>query len=293
MSNLSSPSPAQLRAARWQRLLPRHLLTRCAGYLAAKRAGKATTWAIRRFVQHYNVNMDEAQIPDLAHYTTFNELFVRALKPECRPVSEATLISPVDGVISQLGRIQETTIIQAKQHHYTTQALLASDTTLADKFTNGLFATIYLSPKDYHRIHMPCAGTLISMRYVPGDLYSVNPATVIEIPGLFARNERVICHFKSETLGDFVMILAGATIVGSMQTAWHGIVNKKQRKQTFTRHYDSEPIQLRQGEEMGQFLLGSTVIVLFQHQTLAFEPSLAAGSPVKLGEAFGNTGELP
>jgi len=288
MPNLSSPSPAQLRAARWQRFLPRHLLTRCAGYLAAKQAGKMTTWAIRRFVNHYNVNMSEAQTPDITHYKTFNDFFGRALKPECRPFSQATLISPVDGVISQLGSIKENTIIQAKQHNYSTHALLAGDTSLANKFTDGQFATIYLSPKDYHRIHMPCAGRLISMHYVPGDLYSVNPATVIEIPGLFARNERVVCHFTSETLGDFVVVLVGATIVGSMQTTWHGIVNQQQRQQTFTRHYDAETIDLKQGEEMGRFLLGSTVIMLFQQRQLAFQPTLAAGSPVKLGEAFAN-----
>ena len=207
-----------------QYLLPKQALTTLAGKLAGAQGGTLTTRVIRWFVNRYGVNMAEAANPDIAAYPTFNEFFTRPLKPDARPLAPATLVCPVDGAISQFGRIEHDQIFQAKGHTYSTTALVGGDTALAKQFDDGSFATIYLSPKDYHRIHMPCAGKLLRMIHVPGELFSVNPATARGVPGLFARNERVVCVFESAN-GPFVQVLVGATIVGSMATVWHGVVN--------------------------------------------------------------------
>ncbi|MEW6099351.1 MAG: archaetidylserine decarboxylase [Pseudomonadota bacterium] len=255
------------------------------GALARARGGALTTAVIRWFVRHYGVDMGEAADPDVASYQTFNDFFTRALKPGARPVANADLICPIDGAVSQFGRIERDQIFQAKGHRYTTTALLAGDAALARDFEDGEFATLYLSPKDYHRIHMPCDGRLRQMVYVPGELFSVNPATARGVPGLFARNERVVCLFEGPR-GPFAMVLVGATIVGSMATVWHGVVNPPRRPDVCTWRYDDRPVVLRRGEEMGRFLLGSTVVMLFPKDCMRFNAGWAPERPVRMGEAM-------
>ncbi|MBT9532384.1 MAG: phosphatidylserine decarboxylase [Pseudomonas sp.] len=276
-----------------QYLLPKQALTAFAGFVASRERGWLTTEIIRRFVAKYQVNMEEAARSDIASYLTFNDFFTRALKPGVRPLAEADLISPVDGAISQFGRIEHDQIFQAKGHHYSTTALVGGDAVLAAQFQNGSFATLYLSPKDYHRIHMPCDGRLTRMVHVPGELFSVNPVTARGVPGLFARNERVVCVFESPR-GPFVLILVGATIVGSMATVWHGVVNPPRGKQVRAWDYDPNAeaaVVLRRGEEMGRFLLGSTVVMLFPAGPLHFNPDWAPGRLIRLGEAMANYAE--
>lgn len=270
-----------------QYLFPKQALTSFAGWVAGKERGRVTTWIIRRFVRKYDVNMGEALESDIAHYKSFNDFFTRALKPGARPLAAANLVSPVDGAISQFGRIEGEQIFQAKGHHYSCTALLAGDAALAAQFKDGSFATLYLSPRDYHRIHMPCAGRLLRMTYVPGDLFSVNPTTARGVPGLFARNERVVCLFESAH-GPFVLVLVGATIVGSMQTVWHGLVNPPRTGKVREWRYDDQQIVLEQGQEMGRFLLGSTVVMLFPNPPLAFNPAWTPGRAIRLGEAMAN-----
>ena len=271
-----------------QYLFPKQALTAFAGWVSSHERGRVTTEIIRRFVAKYQVNMDEALDSDIASYRSFNEFFTRALKPGARPLSPADLVCPVDGAISQFGRIERDQIFQAKGHSYSTTAVVGGDAALAAQYRDGSFATIYLSPRDYHRIHMPCDGRLVRMIYVPGDLFSVNPVTARGVPGLFARNERVVCVFQS-TQGPFVLILVGATIVGSMATVWHGVVNPPRTKDVRNWHYPDEPtsaVQLKKGAEMGRFLLGSTVVMLFPKGPLTFNPAWAPGVPVQLGEAM-------
>ena len=268
-----------------QYLLPKQAITVFAGKVANARAGKVTTRIIRWFIGRYGVNMQEAANPDIASYATFNDFFTRALRDGARPLAQAELICPVDGAISQFGHIVSDQIFQAKGHYYSTTALLAGDEALANQFKDGAFATIYLSPKDYHRIHMPCDGRLKRMVYVPGALFSVNPATAAGVPGLFARNERVVCEFESG-FGNWVMVLVGATIVGSMATSWHGVVNPPRSTVISSWQYDDQEIILHKGEEMGRFLLGSTVVMLFPKEVLAFDSSWQPAKAVRLGEAM-------
>lgn len=273
-----------------QYLAPKQLLTVLAGKLAHWPAGKLTTAFIAWFVQRYHVNMQEAENGDIASYATFNQFFTRPLKAGARPLANAALICPVDGAISQFGQIKAGQIFQAKGHAYSAQALVGGDAELAAKFDHGQFACLYLSPKDYHRIHMPCDGTLTHMTYVPGDLFSVNPTTAANVPGLFARNERVVCTFQSAQHGTFVMVLVGATIVGSMATVWHDapakIINPPRPKQAVDWDYADHTLVLKQGEEMGRFLLGSTVVMLFEQDTFAFHPTWHPSKPIRLGEAM-------
>ena len=272
-----------------QYCLPKHAITVLAGKVANARWGRLTTCIIRWFIGRYGVDMQEAENPDIASYATFNDFFTRALREDARPAADAAFICPVDGAISQFGPIESGQLFQAKGHQYSTTALLAGDTALAGLFHDGAFATIYLSPKDYHRIHMPCAGRLKRMIYVPGSLFSVNPATAAGIPGLFARNERVICEFES-AFGAWVMVLVGATIVGSMATHWHGVVNPPRTGRVTTWDYAGQDILLGQGDEMGRFLLGSTVVMLFPKDTIRFPEAWRAGKPVRLGEAMDCSG---
>jgi len=265
-----------------QYIAPKQLMTALAGKLANKKLGALTTQFIAWFVKRYQVNMAEAKNPDIASYATFNDFFTRPLKAGARPIAKADFICPVDGAISQLGKIEKDQIFQAKGHSYSTLALVGGNEALADEFENGQFACLYLSPKDYHRIHMPCDGRLVSMTYVPGDLFSVNPTTAANVPNLFARNERVVCEFISENHGTFVMVLVGATIVGSMGTTWHGIVNPPRSKNVRQWQYDDQSISLKQGEEMGRFLLGSTVVMLFEKSALTFNADWQAAQPIKL-----------
>ena len=268
-----------------QYLLPKQALTTLAGKFASARLGGLTTSVIRWFVGRYNVNMAEAANPDIASYTSFNDFFTRALKPGARPLAQADLICPVDGAISQFGPIAKDQVFQAKGHTYSTTALVGGDAAAAARFDNSHFATLYLSPRDYHRIHMPCAGELTRMVHVPGDLFSVNPTTARGVPGLFARNERVVCFFESAQ-GPFVLVLVGATIVGSMATVWHGQVNPPRTGVLRQWDYAKGQVSLQQGEEMGRFLLGSTVVMLFPQGPLQFNPQWSPTRPIQLGEAM-------
>lgn len=270
-----------------QYLLPKQLLTTLMGRAASAKGGSATTAVIRWFVRRYGVDMAEAAEPDVARYPTFNEFFTRALKPGARPLARADLICPVDGAISQFGGIDGDRVLQAKGHAYSTRALVGGDAELGARFENGHFATLYLSPKDYHRIHMPCDATLLRMIHVPGDLFSVNPLTARAVPGLFARNERVVCEFEAAQ-GRFVLALVGATIVGSMATVWHGVVNPPRPGTPREWRYSNQPVRLQQGDEMGRFLLGSTVVMLFPPGPLLFNPQWMPGGEIRLGQAMGH-----
>lgn len=274
-----------------QYLLPKQALTTLAGKFASAQLGGLTTSVIRRFVARYNVNMAEAANPDITSYASFNDFFTRALKPGARPLAAADLICPVDGAISQFGPIAKDQIFQAKGHTYSTTALVGGDAEAAARFNNGHFATLYLSPRDYHRIHMPCAGELTRMVHVPGDLFSVNPTTARGVPGLFARNERVVCFFESAQ-GPFVLVLVGATIVGSMATVWHGQVNPPRTGTLRQWDYAKGQVSLQQGEEMGRFLLGSTVVMLFPRGPLQFNPQWAPMRAIQLGEAMAQRGAV-
>lgn len=284
--NLTAGERAALIA---QYCAPKQLMTAFAGAFASSRDGALTAAVIRRFVARYGVDMSEAANPDLASYASFNEFFTRALKPGVRPLARADLVCPVDGAISQFGAIEGERIFQAKGHDYTATALLGGDAGLAAQFRGGHFATLYLSPKDYHRIHMPCAGRLLRMLHVPGDLFSVNPATARSVPGLFARNERVVCVFEGGH-GPWVLVLVGATIVGSMATVWHGTVNPPRPGRLREWSYADREVVLDQGAEMGRFLLGSTVVLLFPPGPLAFDPAWAPGGAVRMGQAMARRG---
>lgn len=245
--------------------MPKHFLSRMVGKLAAARLGGLTTWLIKLFIKQYKIDMSEAQYSEPSHYKTFNEFFTRPLKEGVRPLNtENDIIAhPVDGAISQLGPIVDGQLIQAKGHDYSLQALLGGSEQDTAPFLGGEFATIYLAPKDYHRIHMPIDGTLSKMIYVPGDLFSVNPLTAQNVPNLFARNERVVAIFDTE-IGPLAMVLVGATIVASIETVWAGTVTPPAGKDVFSWNYPTtgdNAISLKKGEEMGRFKLGSTVIL--------------------------------
>jgi phosphatidylserine decarboxylase len=270
-----------------QYLLPKQALTILAGKFASAEAGAMTTRVIRWFVGRYNVNMDEAANPDIASYKSFNEFFTRPLKDGARPQAAAGFLCPVDGAISQFGAIERDQIFQAKGHSYSTTALVGGDRELAARFNNGSFATLYLSPRDYHRIHMPCDGRLTRMIYVPGALFSVNPTTARGVPGLFARNERLVCVFDTAS-GPFIMTLVGATIVGSMATVWQGVINPPRPGVVREWRYDGEAtVNLKKGDEMGRFLLGSTVVMLFPKDSIAFNADWAPTRAIRMGEAMG------
>jgi phosphatidylserine decarboxylase len=269
-----------------QYFLPKRALTSYAGFVANSKWG--ATKRIRKFIRQYGVNMDEAADPNPAHYATFNEFFTRALKPGARPLAQAPWVCPVDGAVSQCGGIERDQIFQAKGHRYSTTALLGGDAALAARFEDGYFATIYLSPRDYHRIHMPCAGTLRRMVYVPGDLFSVNPKTARGVPGLFARNERVVCYFDTPH-GPMALVLVGATIVGSMTTVWHGVVNPPRNPTVTEWRYEGQNIHLEQGAEMGRFMLGSTVVLLWPHLPMQFAPDWGPARAVRLGEKMADS----
>jgi phosphatidylserine decarboxylase len=266
-----------------QQLLPKLALTRLMGRLASMAGGRATLAVIRWFIGRYGVDMTEAAEPDPAGYPTFNAFFTRALRDGARPFAPDGLLCPVDGTISQFGPIERDQIFQAKGHHYSTTALVGGDAALADHFADGSFATLYLSPRDYHRIHMPCDGELVRMIHVPGALYSVNPATARGLPGLFARNERVVCEFRTAD-GPFVLVLVGATIVGSMATVWHGPVNPPRPGQIRQWTYQAGQVRLARGAEMGRFQLGSTVVLLFPRGPLRFARPWHSGRAIRMGE---------
>jgi len=275
-----------------QHVMPKHAISRAMGKFAAAQAGWFTQAFIRWFIRHYKIDMSEAVLEQPSDYKTFNEFFTRYLKPELRPLlaNEPHLFAhPVDGAVSQLGDIEDGRIFQAKGHDYSLLELLGGDEEAAKHFEDGDFATIYLAPKDYHRIHMPCDGVLRKMIYVPGDLYSVNPLTVANVPNLFARNERVIAIFDGE-FGPFAMILVGATIVASIGTVWSGTVTPPTGQDTHAWHYPAsgdQAIRLNKGDEMGHFKLGSTVILLFPDDVIDFTDDLEPGSVTRVGGILG------
>jgi phosphatidylserine decarboxylase len=271
-----------------QYMLPKQRLTTLAGRIARARGGTMTTRLIRWFVGKYAVDMREAADPDIRSYESFNDFFTRPLKAGIRPIANADFVCPVDGAISQFGTIDDHHMLQAKGHRFTTTELVGGDRELSSQFRHGNFANLYLSPRDYHRLHMPCDGKLTRMIHVPGALFSVNPITARGVPNLFARNERVVCVFASPEHGPFAMVLVGATIVGSMATVWHGVVNPKRTNKVSEWTYADREIALSKGEEMGRFLLGSTIVMLFRHGAIAFNEDWGPERPVRLGETMGN-----
>ena len=272
-----------------QHLLPKRALTELAGRIASARGGAFTHALIRGFVRRYRVDMSQAAQPDIEAYESFNDFFTRALREDVRPLSSADWICPVDGAVSQFGRIERGRIFQAKGHDYGCSELLAGDAALAAEFEGGAFATLYLSPRDYHRIHMPCAGRLRQMIHVPGSLYSVNPTTARAITGLFARNERLVCIFDTAH-GPLAMVLVGATIVGSIATVWHGTVTPPRPTRPRQWQYDASQIALEKGAEMGRFLLGSTVVLLWPSGSMSFNEQWAESALVRMGETMAHAG---
>ena len=251
---------------------------------------KNPTWKnafIKSIVAMYGVNMDEAKFQNLAHYANFNEFFTRELKEGVRPIVQepGSIACPADGAVSQAGTIEDGRIFQAKGHHFSALELLGGDAARAEAFKNGAFATIYLSPKDYHRLHMPLTGTLKEMVHIPGRLFSVNAATVNAVPNLFARNERVACIFDTEA-GPMALILVGAIFVSSVETVWHGVVTPPSISEPRAWEYQDGQV-LEKGAEMGRFNMGSTIIVLFGKDKIRWNDDLQAGSPVKLGASIG------
>ena len=273
-----------------QYIMPKHLISRLVGLLAAARLGALTHALIKLFIKSYGINMAEAKYEKATDYKSFNEFFTRPLKDGLRPVvQDANIIAhPVDGAISQLGKIDGDKLIQAKGHDYSLQALLGGLAETAAPYQNGEFACIYLAPKDYHRIHMPVAGTLREMIYVPGELFSVNPLTAANVPGLFARNERVVTIFDTE-LGPMALVLVGATIVASIETVWAGTITPPTGKDIFRWSYPASganAVHLEKGAEMGRFKLGSTVILAFAPDQIEFLPQQYPGAVTRMGEAF-------
>ncbi|SDK57065.1 archaetidylserine decarboxylase [Microbulbifer yueqingensis] len=272
-----------------QYLAPQHMLSRAAGWLAETRVKAIKDPFTRWFVDKYDVNMSEAQEEDFTAYASFNDFFTRALKDGARPVAEGenTIACPADGAVSQVGEIQNGRIFQAKGHDYSLIELVGGDAQVAAQFSGGHFATIYLSPQDYHRVHMPVDGTLRSMTYVPGQLFSVNTVTAANVPRVFARNERVVCIFDTAA-GPMALVLVGAMIVASIETVWAGLVAPLKRRIQTVSYQDNKPIELDKGEEMGRFKLGSTVIMLFGADQVSWLESLDAEEKVRMGEHFGD-----
>ena len=269
-----------------QYLLPHHLLSRLVAVMANSKISIIKNTLIRIFIVRYKVDMSEARYSDASHYRTFNEFFTRQLTTDARPFSlnAEAVVSPADGAISELGQIKDDQMLQAKGHYYSVVDLLGGSPQDAEPFRDGNFATVYLAPRDYHRVHMPVAGTLKKTIYVPGRLFSVNQTTANSVPGLFARNERLICHFETE-LGELAVILVGAMIVAGIETVWSGLACPNKHGTLETNYADhSPPIQLSRGSEMGRFLLGSTVILLFGPGSVSLNSDLQNGSNIRLGE---------
>lgn len=273
-----------------QYVMPNHLISRVVGKLAHGEYGNFTQFLIRKFAERYRVDMSEAVHSDFGHYTSFNRFFTRAIKPELRPICELdnAIAQPVDGAISQLGKIELGRIFQAKGHDFGVTELLGGDSALSAPFLGGEFATVYLSPRDYHRVHMPLTATIEKMIFVPGALFSVNPLTASKVPGLFARNERVVCFFSSPA-GRFALVLVGATIVASIETIWAGTITPNAPRQVQVWDYPTHgenAITLKKGDEMGRFKLGSTIVLLFEPDMAEFG-DFVAGDATRMGEAFG------
>jgi phosphatidylserine decarboxylase len=273
-----------------QYILPKQKLTYLSGLMANIQIPAIKNRLIRQFIQKYDVNMKEALEENPENYACFNEFFIRHLKPECRPLATADIVSPVDGIVSELGSIQAGQILQAKARYYTVAELLACNDARSEQFTRGSFATLYLSPKDYHRIHMPIDAQLKEMIYIPGKLFSVQPSTARVVPRLFARNERLVCFFDTQ-VGQMAMVLVGATIVGAIGTRWLGEIKRSRQQQHFDfAALDKKEASIKQGEEMGYFKLGSTVILLFaQEKPIHWVDGIRAGTRIQYGQALASS----
>ena len=270
----------------FQYIMPQLYLTQLAGWFAQQKWGAVTHFVIKVFAKKYNVDMSEAKKENFSDYESFNQFFIRELKDDARKINEnpTALCLPADGRVSQIGHIDDERLLQAKGHFFSLSDLLAGDEELVNTFKNGEFATIYLSPRDYHRVHMPCDATLRKMIYVPGDLFSVNPFLAEHVPNLFARNERVICVFDT-AFGPMVQILVGATITASMSTVWAGVINPPRTGEVKVWTYQGDnTIKLTKGQEMGAFQLGSTVINLFPANSVTLAEHLEVDVPVRMGE---------
>ena len=270
----------------FQYIMPQLYLTQLAGWFAQQKWGAVTHFVIKVFAKKYNVDMSEAKKENFSDYESFNQFFIRELKDDARKINEnpTALCLPADGRVSQIGHIDDERLLQAKGHFFSLSDLLAGDEELINTFKNGEFATIYLSPRDYHRVHMPCDATLRKMIYVPGDLFSVNPFLAEHVPNLFARNERVICVFDT-AFGPMVQILVGATITASMSTVWAGVINPPRTGEIKVWTYQGDnAIKLTKGQEMGAFQLGSTVINLFPANSVTLAEHLEVDVPVRMGE---------
>lgn len=273
----------------FQHIVPQHLLSRAMGWLAELRYPIGLkNFVIQQFIRQFKVNMDEAAEPNPTLYANFNEFFTRPLKEGARPIADADIVCPADGAVSQLGAINDTRIFQAKGHSFTTVDLLGGDKDRAELFRDGQFATIYLSPKDYHRVHMPLAGTLTASCYVPGKLFSVNGVTAENVERLFARNERLVCYFDTD-VGPMALILVGAMVVAGIETVWSGQVAPPAGLPVTTDFLNlPAPVSLAKGEEMGRFKLGSTAILLFPKGVMAWDEGYSAGAGTRLGESLGS-----
>lgn len=272
-----------------QYALPHHALSRLVGGLAASEKPWIKNPLIKWFSQRFGISLEEAEIQDPTAFPSFNAFFTRALKEGARPIdaTEQGIVSPADGVVSQCGQIRGSDVLQAKGAYFSVYELLGGDAALAEEFINGHFATIYLSPKDYHRVHMPISGTLRKILYVPGRLFSVNHATAEQVPRLFARNERAVCVFDTDA-GPVAVILVGAMIVAAIETVFTGQITPLANK-VQTIDFSEQPLSREKGEELGRFLLGSTVILLFPENACQWQPELAAGSALKMGQLIGKT----
>lgn len=272
-----------------QYCMPKHFVTRAAGKLAQAKLGFVTHAMIKLFISKYNIDMAEAKQPDHKSYATFNDFFTRELQEGIRPIDDnAGLCYPADACVSQAGSITDGNLIQAKGQSYQAFELLGGDQELANEFADGNFATLYLSPRDYHRVHMPCDGVLRQMVYVPGELFSVNQLTAENVPNLFARNERLVCIFDTE-FGAMAQVLVGATIVGSIETTWAGTITPPAGKSVHRWDYptnNEQAIRFKKGDEMGRFKLGSTVINLFTKDAICFSDNTVAGNITRMGQAY-------
>jgi phosphatidylserine decarboxylase len=277
-----------------QHLLPQHLLSRLIYHATRCEWRPYKDFLIRGFLRGFSVDMKEAAQPNPFAYASFNAFFTRALRPDVRAVATdpRALVSPVDGTVSQAGHIDDGRLFQAKSHHFTLEALLAGDQGLAERFRHGEFATIYLAPHNYHRVHMPQDGVLTATIHVPGRLYSVNATTAAQVPELFARNERVISVFDTPC-GTLAVILVGALFVGSMTTVWAGEITPAPGRRPSLLPQPPAPVRLARGAEMGRFNMGSTVILLFEQGRVRWVEAFRAGAIVRLGERIGSCQEAP
>jgi len=268
--------------------LPKHTLSGIIYRLTRIKFKPWKNFLIKTFVGFYNVDMNQAIWPSPDDYSSFNSFFTRELKPDARSWKKDNniILSPVDGFVSQIGTINSDELIQAKGMSYSLARLLANDSMTIKQFQDGRFATLYLSPRDYHRIHMPVTGRLIKSIYVPGDLFAVNTASVRTVDQLFARNERFISIFETE-LGLMAQIMVGAIFVGSMETVWSGQITPKKNRELIIQEYEDNPVELKQGDEFGHFNMGSTVILLFEKDKLSWSGDLNENDAIQVGQGIG------